>query len=310
MSALPRSAARVRLAHLSDPHLSTLDGVRPRELLNKRLLGYLSWRWRRRREHRAEVLELLGADLAAAAPDHVVISGDLTHVGTPAECRQAATWLRRIGPPERVSLVPGNHDCYSSADPADTIGLWQDYMYGAQATAAFPWLRRLGPLAIIGLNSALPTAPLLATGTLGAEQLARLGELLAGCGAEQLCRIVLLHHPPSDAVSGWRRRLTDSMALRRVLSRHGAELVLHGHAHRRVRSDIDGGAGRLVPALGIPSASALVPRPERRAGYNLIDVGRGAGGDWEFQISSRRLDAAAAAFDSAAVEIIRVRAMH
>ena len=36
------------LAHLSDLHLTSLDDVRPRELLGKRVLGYLSWHWRRR----------------------------------------------------------------------------------------------------------------------------------------------------------------------------------------------------------------------------------------------------------------------
>ena len=46
-----------RFAQLSDPHLSTLNNVHPRDLLNKRALGYLSWLHRRRHEHRREVLD-------------------------------------------------------------------------------------------------------------------------------------------------------------------------------------------------------------------------------------------------------------
>ena len=38
-------------AQISDPHLSTLEDVNPRELFNKRALGYLSWRRKRRFEH-------------------------------------------------------------------------------------------------------------------------------------------------------------------------------------------------------------------------------------------------------------------
>ena len=65
-------------AHISDPHLSTLDGVRRRDLLNKRLLGYLSWRSHRREEHRSEVLAALVRDLERLSPRHTVITGDLT----------------------------------------------------------------------------------------------------------------------------------------------------------------------------------------------------------------------------------------
>ena len=50
-------------AQISDPHLSTLEHVNPRELLNKRALGYLSWRRKRRFEHRPEVLQALKRDL-------------------------------------------------------------------------------------------------------------------------------------------------------------------------------------------------------------------------------------------------------
>ena len=59
------SQAGFVLAHLSDLHLSSLDGVSPRALLGKRLLGYLSWRLWRRHEHRADVLDALRADLHA-----------------------------------------------------------------------------------------------------------------------------------------------------------------------------------------------------------------------------------------------------
>ena len=45
------------LAHLSDPHLSSLTGVRLTSLLNKRLLGYLSWHHHRRRIHCPHIVD-------------------------------------------------------------------------------------------------------------------------------------------------------------------------------------------------------------------------------------------------------------
>ena len=110
------------LAHLSDPHLTSLRGVRARLLANKRILGYLSW-WRRRRKvHRKEVLDAVVADMRSFAPDHVAITGDLTHVGLPTECSAALQWLRGLGRSDWVSVVPGNHDRYV-ADRFDyTVG--------------------------------------------------------------------------------------------------------------------------------------------------------------------------------------------
>ena len=57
-----RPAREYVLAHLSDPHLSSLHGVRKRDLLSKRVLGYQSWRTRRRREHLSSVLSALLRD--------------------------------------------------------------------------------------------------------------------------------------------------------------------------------------------------------------------------------------------------------
>jgi len=95
----------------------------------------------------------------------------------------------------------------------------------------------------------------------------------------------LLHHPPQPAAVKWRKRLIDGAALRAVLARHGAELVLYGHAHYPLRAQLATPAGG-VPAIGVPSASALGHKPGRRAQYHLYRVSRTAAG-WELQVSVR-----------------------
>ena len=114
------------LAHLSDPHLSSLDGVSCSQLRGKRALGYLSWRRRRRHVHRRDVLERVVADAIATNPDLVLISGDLTHVGLPSECAAAAQWLDSL--PRPICLVPGNHDRYVADDPSTTTDRWARYL--------------------------------------------------------------------------------------------------------------------------------------------------------------------------------------
>ena len=156
-------------AQLSDPHLSSPDGARWRELANKRLLGYLSWRRRRRAEHRGEVLEALRRDLHGTRPGHLVITGDLTQIALPDEFRQARAWLDSLGSPGEVTVVPGNHDAYVPVSWAQGLSQWQPYLMsddvrhgirGDSAETVFPSLRVRGPVAFIGLSSARPSAPL------------------------------------------------------------------------------------------------------------------------------------------------------
>ncbi len=78
-----------------------LPPVAPRDLLGKRLLGYLSCRWRRHRADCQDVLAALRRDLLALAPDHIVATGDLVNIALPAEFVQAAAWLRALGRPSR-----------------------------------------------------------------------------------------------------------------------------------------------------------------------------------------------------------------
>lgn len=51
-----------------------------------------------------------------------------------------------------------------------------------------------------------------------------------------------------------RKALTDRPALQAMLAHAGAELILHGHAHRSTVSSVAGPDGP-IPALGVPSAS-------------------------------------------------------
>ena len=102
--------AAFALAHLSDPHLPPLPAPRLRELLNKRALGYLNWTRNRHRYQRRDVLDALVADMHGQVPDHVAITGDFVNLALNAEFEPAREWLESVGLPDRISIVPGNHD--------------------------------------------------------------------------------------------------------------------------------------------------------------------------------------------------------
>ena len=283
MTAADRVDGSFALAHLSDPHLTTLLGVRAAELANKRILGYLSWRRRRRRVHLRSVLDALVADVAAHAPDHVAITGDLTHVGLPSECAAAFDWLRGVGTPERVTVVAGNHDRYAAADAARTVDLWREYSRGDDGSYEAPFVRQRGSVALIGVDTAVPTAPFLATGRVGAEQLARLATALVDTEAAGLFRVVMLHHSPLLDGHSRRKRLDDAAAVTDVLERCGAELVIHGHGHEE-RIDRRRCASGPMPVVAVPSASH---DGIGRAGWNCYRID-GEAGRWRLRIDARR----------------------
>jgi 3',5'-cyclic AMP phosphodiesterase CpdA len=273
------------LAHLSDPHLPPLPAARFRDLAGKRVLGYLHWTRKRHKFHRRDVLDALVSDMQAQSPDQIAVTGDIVNLALEAEFAPSRNWLESVGTADRVTVVPGNHDAYVRVTQHRFAEAWRDYLAGdaADGKMPFPFLRRRGPLALIGVSSAVPTPPLMATGRLGPSQLDALERILADLSAEQAFRVLLIHHPlRSDARM---KRLTDSQALLALLKRHGVELVLHGHDHVHSTIWIDGPRGK-IPAVGVPSASALAHGRYPAAAYNLFSVQR-EGAAWRCEQTIR-----------------------
>jgi 3',5'-cyclic AMP phosphodiesterase CpdA len=266
--------AAFTLAHLSDPHLPPLPSLRLRELAGKRALGYLNWIRNRRKFHRRDVLDALVSDMQAQAPDQIAITGDLVNLALEAEFAPARAWLESVGAPDRVTIVPGNHDAYVSATRHRFVEAWEEYLRGDDVPAGgatFPFLRRRGPLALIGVSSAVPTPPLMATGWLGRAQFDALERILMRLSVEQVFRVLLIHHPLRSESRA--KRLTDSAELLALLKKYGVELILHGHDHVHSTMWIDG-PERAIPAIGVPSASAVAHGRYPAAAYNLFSIWR------------------------------------
>jgi 3',5'-cyclic AMP phosphodiesterase CpdA len=119
----------------------------------------------------------------------------------------------------------------------------------------------------------------MATGRIGRAQLVALDRLLSQLASENLCRVLLIHHPLRSARGRWTARLTDAEALIAVLQRHGVHLVLHGHDHRHAVVWFDGPQGR-IPTIGVPSASASSGGHHQPASYQLLSISRKNNGGW------------------------------
>src|SRR5258708_1795520 len=215
---------------------------------------------------------MLVSDMQAQAPDHIAITGDLVNLALEAEFPPSLTWLKSVGTPERVTVIPGNHDAYVRATQHRFAETWASYLASDDAPdggAAFPALRRRGPLALISVSSAVPTPPLMATGWLGRSQLEALAQILAGLSSERAFRVLLIHHPlRSDART---KRLTDASELLALLRRIGVELILHRHDHVHFTIWIGGPNGALT-AVCVPSASPRTHGRHPPTAYNLFSI--------------------------------------
>ena len=294
----PGCLADLILAHFSDVHLDLPEEPPTlRQLLSKRLLGYLSWRRSRRHVHQRAVLDALLADVGQHAPDHVVVTGDLTNLSLPSEFAAARCWLETVGAPGRVTVVPGNHDALVEVAWRDGLGAWAEWMRGDDSGPGdFPFVRIRGGVALVGLCSAVPTWPLLATGRIGARQADRLQVILDDLGRRQLFRILLIHHPLRRPGDGRRKALRDSDRLSAVLARSGAELVLHGHGHVGRLDALKGPVGPIA-SLGTSSASALPSHKGEGARWHLLTI-RDRPGGWRLQVTVRGLDRSLTGFET------------
>ena len=193
------------LAHLSDIHVTTGP-----------MAGETSWR-----AHQA----LARVQALDPAPDCVLITGDLTDHGVPAEYEAFRELLGTISLP--VHVLPGNHD--DARTLREAFG-GTPYIRAASADGRCYYRVDYPGLRLLCCDSSVPGRH---DGELGTEQLAWLDAELSR-DPDVPAIVALHHHPvPSGIAVMDTLMLADSAALSGVLLRHPPlTRVLCGHLHR------------------------------------------------------------------------------
>ena len=232
----------MRLAHISDTHFGTEE---------------------------APVCAALERDILAAAPDLVVLTGDVTQRARAAQFRAARAFLDRLGPIPRL-VVPGNHDLPLFDLPARFLSPYHHYRRYIDPDLAPLWQ---GPeVAVVGVNSTRVLRH--KHGALPPELVrmvaARLGEL------PQPFKVVALHHPLAVVEASDLGNLArGGAAALAAWAEAGADLFLGGHIH--LPYCIPAGPPAR-PALVLQAGTAVSRR--RRGGqpnsYNLVHFQDGA----------------------------------
>jgi 3',5'-cyclic AMP phosphodiesterase CpdA len=267
---------------MSDVHLAPLPPVRARDLLNKRITGFVNWKIKRQKTLDGEGLTRLVRHLHAQTPDFVAVTGDLVNLALDAEINTAYNWLQTVGDANSVCVSPGNHDAYVPGQLEKALSRWDAYALGETIDEnQFPFVRRLGEVAIVSCNSAVPTLPWMATGAFESDQQARLTRCLKLLGEAGYFRVVLIHHPPNQEARHPRLGLWGARNFRRAIAEAGAELVLHGHTHKSTIYSIPGLVGD-VPVIGVAAAGTAQNETGGHdpARYNLFRIER-VGSSWQ-----------------------------
>lgn len=225
----------MRLAHLTDPHLTSLANIRLRDLRRKEWLGYQSWARRRRRLHLRERLDRITAALLSHEPDLICVTGDLVHIGLPAEHDEATDWLQSLGGPEKVVVVPGNHDVYTARAWPELAMRWRHWLRLDRTPLHphdhYPISFSVDGVHITLANTSLPMPWYSAEGELGTAQRTALADLLTAPPG-RMPRVLLLHHPPEPAADAGvpkRKALRDADKAANIFRQ--MDVILHGHTH-------------------------------------------------------------------------------
>jgi 3',5'-cyclic AMP phosphodiesterase CpdA len=222
----------MRVIHLSDIHVwrYTWD---PRRLIGVRSLGMMELLLGRAQRFQVVRLESVVERVLSLGADHVLITGDLTTTALPSEFREAKRLLSPLlSDPDRVSILPGNHDRTTTRSFASRRfeGTFGAYMPSLQ----FPWLRWLDEdAAILGLDPSRPH--LAARGKLPLEQLQKAKALTSDPALLPRHLIVACHYPVAAPAPYQRelynKRLENDVQVRSWLTSIGPHLYCCGHVH-------------------------------------------------------------------------------
>ncbi len=185
------------------------------------------------------------------APDVVVITGDLTESGMPAEYANLATLIRRHLPMP-VFVVPGNHDRRDKfrRELAHLPGVTGDPVYVQYAVDEYPVRLVMLDTVVFGYGH----------GELRGEQLAWLDRTLAA--VQDKPTMIGMHHPPFACGIAHMDRiaLRDAEAFTAVIARHKqVRRIICGHHHRPIFTQLAHTIASISPSVAHQLELALDP---------------------------------------------------
>jgi 3',5'-cyclic AMP phosphodiesterase CpdA len=231
---------------------------------------------------RAELVEPLLQAIRAAAPDLVVISGDLTQRARVRQFQEARLFLDRIAAPHLI--VPGNHDVPLDNPAVRLLSPWRRYRrwIGPRLEPGF----RDEELDVVGVNTV--NALDWQRGRITPRTVARLCAAFEAQG--ERTRIVVAHHPFAHEAEEHKALMRGADKALHGLAACGADIVLCGHLHvgRAEPSVVEVGRARAM--LLVQAGTGLSTRLRGAANdFNLLGIRPGHVVIERMQVDARSL---------------------
>lgn len=241
---------RFKIAHISDTHV-TPEYARQNILKLKSLLS----------------------QVVDENYDHVVITGDIAGHGEERDFRSVRRILKYFGLLhfEKLTVTIGNHDIFGgvhraedllqfgrhcrSVNYSEKINLFERAFKETfpekayESERVFPFVKIIGPVVFIGINSVRPFHPVLnpvgSNGHVSDRQLQAVERILSHPSVNGLTKIAVIHHhfdkyrPYSSSFADRLYHLFESRTLKlherkrvqKIFGQLGVNAVLHGHTH-------------------------------------------------------------------------------
>lgn len=230
------------LAHLTDLHMLERDHHKRRGLSRTRL-QFLSTGAALDAEARLQRATRMLQLAQRGGADHILLTGDLTEDGVDSQFEMLAEALHASGvEPERVTLLPGNHDAYVDFTAFDRAL--------AGPLQAFRATSREGARTVLPGAVVVPISTTIegqwftrSRGAIRGDDVSRIRRVASDRMSRDRAVVVAQHHPPSHhplfAVE-WFDGVDNVDAMRDLLHERSRVHVLHGHTHRRSTKHLSG----------------------------------------------------------------------
>ena len=197
-----------------------------------------------RLEAAVEQVAVMGLD-----PDAVLVSGDLSENGVPAEYETVRSLVSRLEAP--VYPLPGNHD---QREPLRVV-------FGLDGSRSEPiqYAAVVGDLRLIVLDTIVPGEE---SGAFDAGRLAWLEGALAA--EPEAPTLIAMHHPPIrtgiPAFDEIGLPDADRRAFAELVAGHGqVRRIVAGHIHRAIAGEVGGRSVLVAPSTYVQTALELEP---------------------------------------------------
>ncbi len=247
------------IAQLTDLHLLEDKFEDQRSLGERARLSYLSFGRRLDPSERRRRLQKALSDVKAAGVDHLVMTGDLTEDGDAKQFEVLAELLAESHIcPDRVTIVPGNHDAYGDGSAfADAMaGPLRPYARASGICRPIP----LRDATVVPVSTAFAQSCFRSAGGVSDADQEKLARIAADPTFAGKPLVFVKHHQPGQylvPVWQWIDGMVEHRVFSKLFERCPHLYIVHGHTHRAMDKPVE----RRGPAR-VFSATAVVDSDE------------------------------------------------